>query len=135
MPREEALEWIASWPARWAAETGADWAVVDAGDAVLGRIGLRRLDLHDGVGEAAYWVLPHARGRGVAVLALDALARWAFAAGLHRLELVHSTANAASCRAALKAGFAPEGTLRGQALHEDGRHDMHLHARLAGDRP
>ena len=28
------------------------------------------------------------------------------------------------------AGFEPEGTLRSAVLHEDGWHDMHLHARL-----
>src|SRR3712207_1926982 len=65
MTRDEALEWIASWPERWGAETGADWAVTADGDTVLGRIGLRHLDLVDGVGEVAYWVLPAARGRGV----------------------------------------------------------------------
>jgi hypothetical protein len=32
------------------------------------------------------------------------------------------------------AGWAAaEGTKRGEALHADGWHDMHLHARLAGD--
>jgi hypothetical protein len=64
-----------------------------------------------------YWVLPQARGRGVAALALGAVADWAFdAVGFHRLELDHSTQNAASCRVATKAGFAPEGTRRARAL-------------------
>ena len=31
------------------------------------------------------------------------------------------------------AGFPLEGTKRGESRHRDGWHDMHLHARLAGD--
>ncbi|RXR22361.1 N-acetyltransferase [Oerskovia turbata] len=46
--------------------------------------------------------------------------------------LVHSTRNEASCKVALAAGFAPEGTLRESGKHVDGWYDMHLHARLAG---
>jgi RimJ/RimL family protein N-acetyltransferase len=41
--------------------------------------------------------------------------------------------NVASCRVALYAGFAAEGTKRGEARHADGWHDMHLHARLEND--
>ena len=66
--------------------------------------------------------------------AVTALADWALdVVGLHRLELYHATANEASCRVALKTGFAPEGTKRSAVLHEDGWHDMHLHARIKGD--
>ena len=53
--------------------------------------------------------------------------------GLHRIELLHSTGNAASCRVAEKAGYVLEGTKRRQGLHADGWHDMHLHARLRDD--
>jgi RimJ/RimL family protein N-acetyltransferase len=61
-----------------------------------------------------------------------ALCRWAFEkAGFHRIELEHSTANDASCRVAVKAGFHEEGIRRSAALHADGWHDMHVHALLA----
>jgi len=50
---------------------------------------------------------------------------------VHRLELIHATDNHASCRAAAKAEFHVEGTMRRQGHHVDGWHDMHLHARLA----
>jgi hypothetical protein len=36
-------------------------------------------------------------------------------------------------RVAGKAGFAFEGTKRSAVLHQDGWHDMHLHARVQGD--
>ena len=76
-------------------------------------------------------MLPAARGGGVAQAAASALADWAFAElGVHRLEIMHSTTNPASCAVAVKVGFEPEGTLRSYQLHDDGWHDMHLHARI-----
>ncbi len=132
MTAAEARAWVARWPARWRAETGAGWAVVDTGDDPAGQISLRRIDLAEGLAEVSYWVLPHARGRRVAGRALDALTRWSFGTlGLHRVEVCHSTANPASCRVAARAGYHLEGTKRGEARHTDGWHDMHLHARLA----
>ena len=133
LDRLEAERWIRSRHDRWRNEQGADWAVTDD-TGVLGRIGLTQLDLAGGVGEVVYWLLPEARGRGVAAQALGALSDWAFdRLGLHRLELTHSTHNAASCRVAQAALFALEGTRRACGLHADGWHDMHLHARLAAD--
>ncbi|MEV0718513.1 GNAT family N-acetyltransferase [Asanoa sp. NPDC050611] len=129
----EADAWIASWPGRWSGESGAGFAVELSG-AVVGQISLRRIDLAEGLAEVSYWVLPTARGAGVAGRALGALTDWSFGSlGLHRIEVCHSTANPASCAVASRAGFALEGTKRGEAKHADGWHDMHLHARLATD--
>jgi ribosomal-protein-alanine N-acetyltransferase len=70
----------------------------------------------------------------VATRALRAVtARMFRQVGLHRIELLHSTANEASCRVANQSGYTYEGTKRRQALHADGWHDMHLHARLRDD--
>lgn len=130
MTEDEASGWVKARSDRWAHETGADWAVVER-DVLFGRVGFRALDLNDGDGEAAYWVLPSARGRGVAARALSAVTAWMFThAGFHRLELTHSALNDASCRVAQKAGYVLEGTMRQETLHADGWHDMHLHARL-----
>ncbi|MFC6084530.1 GNAT family N-acetyltransferase [Sphaerisporangium aureirubrum] len=124
---EQAARLITTWQVRWQLESGASWAVT-AGREVLGRVALRTVELGLGLGEVAYWVLPAARGRGVAVRAVTELARWAFDdLGLHRLELRHSTANPASCRVAVRSGFATEGLLRSSLRHADGWHDMHLH--------
>jgi RimJ/RimL family protein N-acetyltransferase len=133
MTNEEATDWIAHWPGRWRAETGAGWAVLDEGK-VAGQISLRRIDLPVGLAEVSYWVLPAARGRRIAPRALKALTDWSFGTlGLHRLEVNHSTANPASCRVALAGGFLPEGTKRAEMRHPDGWHDMHMHARLVTD--
>ncbi len=92
------------------------------------------LKLSDGSGEVLYWLLPAARGRGVAVAAARRISQWAFDdLGLHRLRLCHSVANDPSCRVAVKAGFILEGTMRSALLHEDGWHDQHLHALIADD--
>ncbi|HST85856.1 MAG TPA: GNAT family N-acetyltransferase [Kineosporiaceae bacterium] len=127
-----ASHWIDQWKVLWQNESNAGWAITDSvSGAVLGRMGLREIHLDEGRAEAAYWVLPAARGRGVATAALQALTEWAFQEiGLHRLTLVHSVHNAPSCRVALKTGFDVEGVLRDYALHQDGWHDYHLHARL-----
>lgn len=129
---DEARDLITRWRRHWAEETGADWAVTVGPDgAVVGRIGLRTMDLRNGAAECAYWTAPAARGSGVAPRALTALAEWAFGElSFHRLFLEHSMANTASCRVADKAGFAAEGVLRNSLLHADGWHDMHLHARI-----
>jgi RimJ/RimL family protein N-acetyltransferase len=131
----EALDWIGEWRDAWSAERTASWAVTDTDTGeVLGRVALREIVLADGKAELGYWMLPEARGRGIAPRAVTALTRWAFdGIGLHRLELDHAVGNDASCRVAHKAGFALEGTKRSAVLHADGWHDMHLHARVAGD--
>ncbi|MFF4880163.1 GNAT family N-acetyltransferase [Micromonospora sp. NPDC000668] len=131
---DEARAWTAQWAGRWRDETAASWAIVDADDRPVGQVGLRGMLLAEASAQVSYWVVPAARGRGIATDALRALTRWSFTrAGLHRLALEHSTANAASCRVATRAGFAVEGVLRGSVRHTDGWHDMHLHARLRTD--
>lgn len=133
---EQVREWFEQYRANWAQEAGASWAVTRGGGEVLGRAALIEVDLDDGAAMCAYWVLPAARGQGVASRALTAMSGWALGeAGFHRLRLEHSTRNHASCRVAVKSGFLLEGTLRSSAVHSDGRHDMHLHARVRGDGP
>ena len=126
----EAVGWIARWTSDWSAQTGASWAI-EASHVVVGQVGLRLIEL---AGE------PHTsptgcgqrRGHGYAPRALAAVTEWSLSdLGLHRLELNHATANEASCRVATKVGYVVEGTKRSQALHADGWHDMHMHARLA----
>jgi len=134
MSAQEASQWASAWARRWAEETGAGWAI-DLDGVLAGRMCVRRLDLDQGEGEAAYWVLPRARGRGVATRALRAVTDWMFThVGLHRVYLEHSTRNEASCRVAAGAEFLAEGTKRSAGLHLDGWHDMHLHARVNRER-
>lgn len=133
----EAQEWISTWRGGWASESELNWAVADSGDdTVLGRVSLKGVDHRDGSAGLAYWMMPAARGRGLCTRSVMAICQWAFReGGFHRIELDHSTYNPASCRVAVKAGFWEEGVRRAAALHADGWHDMHVHARLADHRP
>lgn len=127
----DALKWFDTYRRDWATERGGHWAVAGVSGEVLGRIALRGWDFDDGLADVAYWVVPAARGGGVATRAVQALTAWAMEeSGFHRLTLDHSTHNHASCRVATKSGYALEGTKRSAAVHDDGRHDMHLHARI-----
>lgn len=132
---DEARGWIAGWAKRWEDETDASWAIVDGrDDQPIGQVGLRTVLLSEASAQLSYWVLPTARGTGIAGRGVRTLTRWAFdTLVLNRLFLLHSTANLASCRVADKAAFGIEGILRNSMLLADGWHDVHMHARLRTD--
>ncbi|MFC4506422.1 MULTISPECIES: GNAT family N-acetyltransferase [Streptomyces] len=118
--------------------TSVSFCITDAdGGAILGQVSVHAIDRilsHGGVG---YWVLPEARGRGVATRSLLLASRWAFdELGLHRLELGHGMGHDASCRIAERCGFRYEGTRRGAMWEPERRNafrDVHGHGRLATD--
>ena len=83
--------WLDERRRSWSSEQGASWAVVDSDDRVLGQVALRGLNLAMGVTQVSYWVLPDARGGGVATAAVRALSDWSLdEVGLHRVWLMHS---------------------------------------------
>lgn len=109
--------------ARWIGEQRRGWqtgerfgfavAEVRPGGAeprLAGHVALRNVSPGAASAEVGYWTAAHARGRGVAPRALEALTHWAFTAlpvdGPTRLELLHQVDNAASCRVASKTGYA-----------------------------
>ncbi|MFH8370533.1 GNAT family N-acetyltransferase [Streptomyces sp. NPDC018031] len=98
-----------------------------AGNVVLKRTG------SPASAEVGYWTAAHARGRGVAPRALEALTHWAFDAfaveGLKRLDLLHQIDNLASCRVAEKTGYLFHQVLPAQPPFP---RDGHLHIRRAG---
>jgi|HubBroStandDraft_5_1064220.scaffolds.fasta_scaffold275244_2 hypothetical protein len=81
-PRTEAdvQEWFDAYRQDWKHEKGGHWAVARDDGEVLGRIALRGFNFDDGVAVVAYWVLPAARGAGVATCAVTALSVWALTA-------------------------------------------------------
>ncbi|CAM5455553.1 acetyltransferase [Streptomyces spiroverticillatus] len=139
--RATAAKWIGVRGDAWDAGSLATFALLDgpaaeSGDvSFLGALTVRWTDRSDGLGMIGYWLLPAARGRGLATRAALVAAEWAFrTADVRRLELAHAVENEASCRVGLRAGFPAEGTLRSSFRFGDGEyHDEHLHARLASD--
>lgn len=132
---EQARAWIEAELAGWTNETAASWVIARRSpDEPIGRVALYPV-LKDGYAEISYWVLPRARGLGVATRCAIAATAWAHAFGLHRVALEHSTRNPRSGRVAVGAGFVSEGIRRGANLHADGWHDMHLYSHLATDQP
>jgi RimJ/RimL family protein N-acetyltransferase len=128
--RDDALRrWTASTvddaagAARWIQEQQRGWetgdrfglAVVESRESgqrepLVGHVVLKRGSPGSPSAEVGYWTAAHARGRGVAPRALEALTRWAFTAfaddGLERLELLHQVDNTASCRVARTCRYA-----------------------------
>jgi RimJ/RimL family protein N-acetyltransferase len=123
--------------ADWSSGTHATWHAVDRQTMrMVGNVTLFAFDPDDGVAKIGYRVHPDARGRGVARQMVDAVTRWGFASrDLMRVQLEHAVANPASCRVALAAGFALEGTLRSAYAvpGSAGREDCHVHGRLPAD--
>lgn len=130
--REDALAYLTAAERTWQAG-GAEFAIADPGtDAWLGNIGLKPPGPRGDV-EIGYLVAPWARGKGVATAAARAVAEWAFARGVHRLELLANVENIASQKVAYAAAFTREGVRRGAEPYGDGHRDLVAFARLRHD--
>ncbi|GAA2877186.1 hypothetical protein GCM10010517_38540 [Streptosporangium fragile] len=130
---DDALRYLEQVEQEWK-DGSAPFAIADAESGEwLGNISLRVARLA-GNAEIGYLVAPWARGRGVATAATRALAGWALARGVERIELLTAPENLASQRVALAAGFRREGVRRAAEPRRDGaRGDLVAFARLRGD--
>jgi RimJ/RimL family protein N-acetyltransferase len=122
-------------PADWSSGAVARFAVADAAsDELLGGTMLFDIEWEDLRAEVGYWVVPAARGRGIAVHALRLTARWAFESlGLKRLQALTYPENEGGQRVALRAGFVRDGTLRSYFEDDRGRHDVVVLSLLPSD--
>jgi RimJ/RimL family protein N-acetyltransferase len=120
---EDARALLAAAATEAAAGIGVALAVAEAGDGLVGTIGLTGLE-QAGAGEIGYWVAREARGRGAATRAVRLLREWAARdLGLERLEILAHRDNAASQRVAERAGFAATGETRAVARMPPDRRD------------
>lgn len=139
--RGRARSWLDQREARWRDGSRASWAVADASGQVVGSFGLAHLDLASrpfppAHATVSYMLLPAGRGRGLATRGVAVVGDWLLEhRGLHRVELRHDVANAASCAVARRCGFELEGTLRQAQRTAAGWTDEHLHARILATAP
>lgn len=104
---DAASGYIARRTAEWARGERCSWAVADpVTGALLGEVGLKKLDLDAGTAETAVWVHPAARGQGVAATAVGAALRFGFGAlALRTIDYLHEPGNHASAGVAKRCGF------------------------------
>jgi len=131
--REELVETLPYLPAL--AESGRllPLVVVDAGGEILGGGTLHHLDAERGIVEIGYWLLPHARGRGVATRVAHLLVEHAFSLGVRRVAAYVNVGNERSERVLERAGFTREGVVRSLPKPGGRRVDKTLYSILPGD--
>jgi len=113
-----------------------EFALVEPRDdsAVLGGASLSNVSLEQGRAAIGYWLVPQARGRGVATHAVRLICRWAFE-DLHlaRSELTCGPDNRASQGVAERCGFTREGVLRSHMPFKGTRRDTVVFSLLPGE--
>ena len=94
-------------------------------DAFLGSLLVHSLHARHRRAELGFWLIPAARGRGVARRALELLIDWAWdALGVDRLEMTTTPDNQGVAAVAAALGFAREGTMRARNLERGERVDV-----------
>ncbi|WP_349239648.1 GNAT family N-acetyltransferase [Streptomyces sp. CC208A] len=135
---EDGVRWVRVQEQGWAEGVRFGFAVHEAADGaapprLVGNVVLKEVAPGRPSAEVGYWTVAQARGRGIAPRALEALTGWALdtfrGGGLERLELLHQVDNQASCRVAVKCGYAFDRIL--PAAPPSFPLDGHLHVRSA----
>ena len=117
---------------RWDDGVGATFAICGAANDCVGHV---FVNLGGALrGSIGYWLLPEARGKGLATRAVRLLSRWALRdLALARLGLSAEPWNYRSQRVAELAGFQREGILRSYAEIDGRRVDYVSFSLLPGD--
>lgn len=119
----DAQQWIAYCLLAWQARREFPFAIVGADGAVLGGVGLNRLDRDDRSANLGYWLGDAHRGRGIVTRAARLVADFGFREqGLARLDIVALVDNTASQRVAQRLGAQRKGVARDRiVLHGQSR--------------
>ena len=116
------------------AGTGLGCALVESATGrLVGSADIRMPAPRREAANIGYVIYRPAGHRGYAAEASRALASWAFAHAVGRVEIRCAVANLASAKSALNAGFRFEGVLRGDVGTPTGMADGAVFGRLAGD--
>lgn len=108
------------------------FVISDETEVVLGGV-MAQLNRPMRAAWVSYWLVPQARGLGLASRGTVALANWLFAQGIHRLELGLRLNNPDSRKVADRAGFIQEGIMREELEYDGVRYDTALLSRLVTD--
>jgi RimJ/RimL family protein N-acetyltransferase len=100
---------------------------------ILGGGTLHHLDAKRSIIEIGYWLLPRARGRGVATKIARLLAEYAFTLGIQRVAAYVEVGNGPSERVLERAGFTREGVIRSLPQSEGNRVDKTIFSLLPGE--
>ena len=100
---------------------------------IVGGGTLHHLDAERAIVEIGYFVLPHARRRGIATTIARMLATHAFSLGIERVAAYVNVGNVASERVAERAGFTREGVVRSMPVPSGRRLDKTLFSLLPGE--
>ncbi|MGO9976019.1 MAG: GNAT family N-acetyltransferase [Solirubrobacteraceae bacterium] len=131
---DSGLAFIERQQRRITAREGIALAIVElADDHAVGHLWLA-VRPQPGVLGIGYWVIPSARGRGIASCAICLAARWALRdLAAARIEAWVAPDNEPSLRALSSAGFVKEGVLRSFFEVETERRDMVVLSLIASD--
>lgn len=117
---------------RWAEGTAATFAICDAAGECVGHVFVNISG--PSRGSVGYWLLPEARGQGLATRAVRLISRWALRdLGLARVGLSSEVSNHASQRVAERSGFQKEGILRSLTEIDGRRADCFIFSLLPSD--
>jgi RimJ/RimL family protein N-acetyltransferase len=108
-------------------------AVRSRAGEVVGGGTLHHLDSERKIVEIGYFVLPHARRRGVATTIARLLAEHAFSVGIERVAAYVNVGNTASERVLERAGFTREGVVRSMPKPDGRRINKTLFSLLPGE--
>ena len=121
---EDSRAWIDARLKAFPAGDDYTFAIFDKTNRLLGGCGLNKISEQDRMANLGYWVRSSATRRGIASSAIRSLVEWAFAnTELIRLEVLASTQNIPSQKAAEKAGATREAILRSRLVLNGMPHD------------
>ena len=129
----EALAFVARQLGRAEDGEGLSLAIADAATGQARGLVWLGVRPQRGVIGIGYWVVPAARGRGLARRAVRLATAWSLDQGAARVEAWVEPDNERSERVLRAAGFHREGVLRSFLAFETRRADAVVFARVAGD--
>jgi len=131
---EDSRSWISARLKAFPAGVDYAFGIFDEANRLLGGCGLNKISREERMANLGYWVRSSSICRGVASSAIRLLVEWAFAnTELVRLEILVSTQNVPSQRAAEKAGAIREGVLRRRIIRSGKSHDCVVYSIIRDD--